>query len=105
MGAHAQRGKGAAPGQLKAPGSPARGKALGAGKVKVKVKVRRAAPARAQPPPGQIKHKPPKPTTVKHASAKSPRTAAPAAQTAPGQSPTGPPGQARKQDDTATKKP
>jgi hypothetical protein len=68
LGTHAQRGKGAAPGQLKAPGSPARGKALGAGKVKV----RRPAPAQAQPPLGRIEHKPAKPTNVKHSSAKSP---------------------------------
>jgi hypothetical protein len=101
LGTHAQRGKGAAPGQLKAPGSPARGKALGAGKVEV----RRPAPAQAPPPPGRIEHMPPKPTNVEHSSAKSPRTAAPAAQTARGQSLAGAPGHTRKQDDTAAKKP
>jgi RNA polymerase sigma factor (sigma-70 family) len=101
LGTKASHGKAAAPGQIKAPGSPARGKALGARKVKV----RHSAPARAKPPPGRLKRKPAKTTTVKRSPAKSPGTVPSAAQTAPGQSTALPPGQARKQDVLAAKKP
>jgi RNA polymerase sigma factor (sigma-70 family) len=101
LGTKAPHGKAAAPGQIKAPGLPARGKALGADKVKA----RHSAPARAKPSPGRLKRKPAKTTNVKRSPAKSPGTVAPAAQTAPGQSPAVPPGQARKQDDPAAKRP
>jgi RNA polymerase sigma factor (sigma-70 family) len=101
LGTKVPHGKAVAPGQLKAPGSPAQGKALGA----AKVKAQRATTGRAKPPRHQVKTRPPKKHTVKHAAAKMPRTGTPAAHTAPGQSPAGPPGQTRKQTDPSAKTP
>jgi RNA polymerase sigma factor (sigma-70 family) len=64
LGTKAEHGKAAAPGQLKAPGSPAEGKALGA----TKQKTRAARPAKARPAPRRAKlHKAPRP---KHAAVK-----------------------------------
>jgi RNA polymerase sigma factor (sigma-70 family) len=111
--AKAAKGKGAtgtaaAPGQLKAPRTPAEGKALGAGKVKARgPKLARVEPARPS-----VKPTPPKPKTVSVSTTpkapkanKAPKAAAPAAQTAPEQWAAGPPGQQRKQSDSAAKKP
>jgi RNA polymerase sigma factor (sigma-70 family) len=105
-------GKATTPGQLKAPRTPAQGKALGAGKVEA----RGAKPARVKPARPSVKPKPPEPKTLSASAPKAPKApeAVPAAQTAPGQSAAqtapeqsaaGPPGQARKQSDSAAKKP
>jgi RNA polymerase sigma factor (sigma-70 family) len=103
-------GKATAPGQLKAPRTPAEGKALGAGKVKA----RGPKPARVEPARPSVKPKPPKPKTVSVSTPKAPKApkankppkaAAPAAQTAPDQWAAGPPGQQRKQSDSAAKTP
>ena len=107
-------GKATAPGQLKAPGTPAQGKALGTGRVKA----RGAKPARVNAAPAGVKAKGPKtaktaktPKTPKTAETpktpKTPKAAAPApaaTQTPPGLSAGGPPGQARKESDSAGKK-
>jgi RNA polymerase sigma factor (sigma-70 family) len=98
LGRKAPKGKAAAPGQLKAPGSPAEGKALGA----AKTKDRPATPGKAL---GHFKPKPARAKTVKPLGANSPRAALPAAHNAPGQSTAGAPGQARKQHRAAVKKP
>ena len=93
----------AAPGELKSPGTPAQGKALGAGKVKA----RGAKPARVKPARGNDKPEPSQTKTVNGSASKAPKApnaASPAAQAAPGQSAAGPPGQA-KQSDRAAKKP
>jgi RNA polymerase sigma factor (sigma-70 family) len=91
LGTKAAHGKSAAPGQLKAHGAPAHGKALG----RVKVKVGGAS---AKPHPGRAKLKSPtaklKAPKAKRASGKLHGTAAPT--TAPG-SAKAPPGQVRKQ--------
>ena len=112
LGAKAPSGKADAPGQLKAPGTPAQGKALRVGKVNPSD----VAPARAKPHVGP---KPAKTKAPKRSPAKAPQAAAPAAGTAPdqsaaapgqsaaapGQSGAAPPGQADKQKDKAAKKP
>jgi hypothetical protein len=85
---------------LKAPGSPAQGKALGA----AKSKARQATPTRGKAS-GHVKPKPARAKTGKPLGAKSPRAALPAAHTAPGQSTAEPPGHARKQHHAAAKKP
>jgi RNA polymerase sigma factor (sigma-70 family) len=90
----------AAPGQLKAPGTAAQGKALGAGKIRA----RGAKPARVKQPRGTDKPEPPQTKTVNGSASKAPKAAPPAAQAAPGQSAAGPPGQT-KQSDHAAKKP
>ena len=93
----ASSAKATAPGRLKAPGTPAQGNALGAGKVKA----RGAKLARVKPAPASVKATAPK--AVKPA--KPPRPAHPSTQTPPGLSASVPPGQARKQGDAATRKP
>jgi RNA polymerase sigma factor (sigma-70 family) len=90
----------AAPGRLKAPGTAAQGKALGAGKVGA----RGAKPTRVKPPRGTDKPEPPQTKTVDGSASKAPKAAPPAAQAAPGQSAEGPPGQT-KQSDRAAKSP
>jgi RNA polymerase sigma factor (sigma-70 family) len=106
LGTTAPRGKVAAPGRLKAPRSPARGKAVGA----AKATTRSAAAARAKPAFGRTKPRPtravvakPKPAKVtakpgaakpagaKRSPARPANSAAP-----PGRSPAGPPGRAGK---------
>ena len=103
-----------APGRLKAPGTPAQGKALGAGELKARgahrgrvkaapastktknLKAPKPAPPAAKTPPGQSAAGPP---------GQAPKPASHATQAPPGQSPAGPPGQARKQSDSAPKQP
>jgi RNA polymerase sigma factor (sigma-70 family) len=90
LGTEAPHGKAAAPGQLKAHGSPAQGKALGA--VKLKAKGPRAS---AKPHRGRAKVKAPtakrlKPPAAKRASGTAAHTTSPGSGKAP-------PGQARKQ--------
>lgn len=77
LGKTASHGKAAAPGQLKAPGSPAQGKALG----HTKQKVTHVKPAQAKKPAKA--HKAPKP---RHSAAKRPPKSAPATTAAPGKS-------------------
>jgi RNA polymerase sigma factor (sigma-70 family) len=112
-------GKAAAPGQLKAPGTPAQGKALANGQSKARApKPARVDPARGSgsPKPAKAKvdgapAKPPKPPkAVKAVNAVKapeepppPQTAAPATPDAGGQSPAVPPGQAKKQDEPPKK--
>ena len=108
--APAATGKAAAPGQLKAPGAPAQGKALG----HAKTKAHAAKPARAKPgganAPAEPANatakavsgapaKPPKPAK----GPKAPETGVTAAPTAPEPSAALPPGQAKKQDDLPKK--
>ena len=108
--APAATGKAAAPGQLKAPGAPAQGKALG----HAKTKAHAAKPARAKPgganAPAEPANatakavsgapaKPPKPAKGPNA----PETGVTAAPTAPEPSAALPPGQAKKQDDLPKK--
>ena len=103
-------GKAAAPGRLKAPGTPAQGKALG----HAKTKARAAKPARvksgganaqAEPAKATAKAvssppaKPPKPAKAP----KAPGAVVTAAPTAPEPSAALPPGQAKKQDDPPNK--
>jgi RNA polymerase sigma factor (sigma-70 family) len=94
LGTKAAHGKAAAPGQLKAHGTPAQGKALGAGKAKVKVRG-----VSAKPHPARAKLKSP---TAKRAPGKSHRTAA---QTTSPRGRTAPPGQVREQAAGSAKKP
>ena len=87
---------------MKAPGTPAQGKALGAGKVKPPSAKK---PARVNPAPASVEPKEPKAVkAVKAVTApkapETPKAAAPAVQTPPGQSAAAPPDQARKQDDS-----
>jgi len=77
LGKTASHGKVAAPGQLKAPGSPAQGKALG----HTKQKATHVKPVKAKKPAKA--HKAPKP---KHSAAKPPPKPAPATTAAPGKS-------------------
>lgn len=99
LGTTVPHGKAAAPGQLKAPGSPAQGRALG----RSDVKAHRGATAPAKLPPGRAKSKAPK-ATVNGSAANPSRAAIPAAQTASGQHPTGP-GPLRNQGDALSKNP
>jgi hypothetical protein len=95
-----------APGQLKAPRTPAQGKPHGAGKVKARgakparVKLARRNDKAAPLQPKTLTGKAPKPPKLP----KPPTAASAAAQTAPGQSAAGPPGQ-MKQLDPGAKKP
>jgi RNA polymerase sigma factor (sigma-70 family) len=108
--APAATGKAAAPGQLKAPGTPAQGKALG----QAKTRAHAAKPARvksgganaqAEPAKATAKAvssppaKPPKPAKAP----KAPGAVVTAAPTAPEPSAALPPGQAKKQDDSPKK--
>jgi RNA polymerase sigma factor (sigma-70 family) len=99
--AKAAKGKAAAPGQLKAPGTPAQGKALGAGKVKA----RDAKPAGVKPGPLSIKTKPPETKAASNATPKPPKAPKAAAPTEAEQSAAAPPGQAPERGDSAEKKP
>ena len=115
--AAAATGKAAAPGQLKAPGTPAQGKALGQAKAKAHTEhaAKPARPVKARPDRRVAEPKAPKTTPVNGAPAKPPKgsgaskapeapeAATPAAADAPGQSAPAPPGQAKKQDETAKK--
>jgi RNA polymerase sigma factor (sigma-70 family) len=80
LGTKASHGKAAAPGQLKVPGTPAQGKALG----HTKQKVTRVKPAKAETPAKA--HKAPKAPKPKHSAAKRPPKPALAAPAAPGKS-------------------
>jgi hypothetical protein len=81
LGTKGPKGKAAAPGQVKAPGSPAQGKALGAAKAKV-----HGAPAHAKPRAGHVK-----PTRAAPPKAHVTKPAAP-----PGKAPKQPPGSGKK---------
>jgi RNA polymerase sigma factor (sigma-70 family) len=91
LGTKAAHGKAAAPGQLKAPGTPAQGKALGA--TKQKTQPQRQAKSQHAPKRAKL-HKAPKP---KHTPAKPAPKAAPAP---PVQGAITPPAQAAKRDTT-----
>jgi RNA polymerase sigma factor (sigma-70 family) len=102
-------GKAAAPGQLKASGTPAQGKAVGHTKERgpksapVKVKPSHASAAPQTEAVGSRPSKPPKPLEAPQA-ARAPKAAATAAApSAPGQNAALPPGQAKKQDDPSKK--
>ena len=108
----ATSGHAAAPGQLKAPGTPAQGKALGktkAGEPKAarEVKVKPDRPLAAPKPPKAkaVNGAPAKPPTASNPSKApgAPEALAPAAADAPGQSAALAPGRAKKQDETPKK--
>jgi RNA polymerase sigma factor (sigma-70 family) len=108
-GVGAATGEAAAPGQLKAPGTPAQGKALGTGGTKARgPKPVTVAPGQGSAPPKPPKTKAvsPQPSTPPAGSnaSNAPEARAPAAAHAPGQSAALPPGQAKKQGE-APKKP
>ena len=112
--AAATTGKAAAPGQLKAPGTPAQGKALGHAKTKAHT-AQPARPVKARPDRTVAEPKAPKTKAVNGAPVEPPKgsgaskgldapeAATPAAADAPGQGAPAPPGQAKKQDETAKK--
>ncbi|MGZ4278606.1 MAG: sigma-70 family RNA polymerase sigma factor [Solirubrobacteraceae bacterium] len=106
----ATSGHAAAPGQLKAPGTPAQGKALGAAQTKdrgpksarVKVKPGQGSAAPKPPKPQAVSRQPSKPPKAPKAP-KAPEAAVTAPPAAPEQSAALPPGQAKKQDDPPKK--
>jgi hypothetical protein len=99
---------------LKAPGRPAQGKALGHAKTKAHTP-KPARPVKARPDRTLAEPKAPKTKAVNGAPAKAPKgssafkapdapeAATPGPANAPGQSAPAPPGQAKKQDETAKK--